>query len=403
MNIHSDIPLNLSEINATWLTNVLRSEGVLQQEQVTSFTQNMIGAGFGFLGDVALLDLELSPVDTEAPKSMILKIPTASRNRAAGQILGAYEKEIRFYCDLACRAGLRTPEYFYGAMDADSDSAKYLNLLRLLDRLPALLMGMAFLLSIGLAALTTRRYVLLIEDLRKYRMGDQIKGCDVTDAKLVLSSMAKLHASFWNSEELEQIQWLLPVDVSARTIHILYVRALKKFKAANPDGLSERHLQLLDWLKRHGIQLMAMVAEMPGALLHGDFRLDNICFDDEQGEIILFDWQTLMHGPGGVDLAYFIGTSLHTEAKEDDINELLECYRQELAVQGVAITTRRLQWQYEACLLMVIRTIIATHNQGGVVLGEGRGENLGKVILERLLTRLTNIDADRLLEEIPGD
>ncbi len=104
MNIHSDIPLSLSEINATWLTNVLRSEGVLQQEQVVSFTQNTIGAGFGFLGDVALLDLELSPADTEAPKSMVLKIPTASRSRAAGQILGAYEKEIRFYCDLSVLA-----------------------------------------------------------------------------------------------------------------------------------------------------------------------------------------------------------------------------------------------------------------------------------------------------------
>lgn len=56
----------------------------------------------------------------------------------------------------------------------------------------------------------------------------------------------------------------------------------------------------------------AFLKARPGCftLLHGDYRLDNLMFDDQ---VHVVDWQTVTVGLPARDLAYFPGTSLHTE------------------------------------------------------------------------------------------
>ena len=46
------------------------------------------------------------------------------------------------------------------------------------------------------------------------------------------------------------------------------------------------------------------------ALMHGDYRLDNMLFDPDRTRVTVVDWQTLGVGLPARDLAYFTGTSL---------------------------------------------------------------------------------------------
>lgn len=46
------------------------------------------------------------------------------------------------------------------------------------------------------------------------------------------------------------------------------------------------------------------------ALLHGDYRLDNLLFDPDRTRVSVVDWQTLGVGLPARDLAYFTATSL---------------------------------------------------------------------------------------------
>ena len=46
------------------------------------------------------------------------------------------------------------------------------------------------------------------------------------------------------------------------------------------------------------------------ALMHGDYRLDNLLFDPDRTHVTVVDWQTLGIGLPASDLAYFTATSL---------------------------------------------------------------------------------------------
>ena len=53
-----------------------------------------------------------------------------------------------------------------------------------------------------------------------------------------------------------------------------------------------------------------MARPSPFAVVHGDYRLDNLLFDPAGADVVVVDWQTLSVGPPTRDLAYFLGTSL---------------------------------------------------------------------------------------------
>ena len=97
MKILKNVPFSREEIDPAWLTSALRDSGVIAEEEVVDVTHRVIGEETGFLGEVAILNLKYSDPASTAPASMVLKIPTALKNRVMGQLMGVYEKEIRFY------------------------------------------------------------------------------------------------------------------------------------------------------------------------------------------------------------------------------------------------------------------------------------------------------------------
>ena len=53
----------------------------------------------------------------------------------------------------------------------------------------------------------SKQFVLLIEDLAPGEPSDQIQGTDRKTSEKVIIEFAKLHAKWWNSKELESLDW----------------------------------------------------------------------------------------------------------------------------------------------------------------------------------------------------
>ncbi len=329
---------------------------------------------------------------------MVLKIPTASKNRIIGQTMGLYEKEIRFYRDLQPGLNIRTPRHYFSALDVADDPDVILERLRGMNRLPIWLIRGIVALANRLVSGNPRRYALLIEDLSGWRMGDQTVGCSDEDFRNIITTMARLHAQFWGSESLDAMSWIAPYAVTSKIMQMRFLQGVERYLSNEGASLTPARRGLIGWLRKNGIALTETFGEEPATLLHGDVRLDNICFDDAAGEVVLFDWQTMLAGPGASDLAYFISATLPAQADESQVDELIDLYHGELAQHGVDVLRDRLRWQYEVGMLTMLHRVLPTTYPNQMELDAGRGLPLLQAWIARIYSRLEHVDYEGILD-----
>ena len=402
MKILKNVPFSREEIDPAWLTSALRDSGVIAEEEVVDVTHRVIGEEAGFLGEVAILNLKYSDPASTAPASMVLKIPTALKNRVMGQLMGVYEKEIRFYNQLQPKLSIRSPRHYYSALSAADDPGVVLERLKKLDQQPIWVIALLAVVMRWLFGLMPRRYVLLIEDVSHHRLGDQSQDSSDDDVERALTTLARLHGQFWGSEALDKMSWISPVDLTGKLIEIANKQAIKKYREANAASLSDSQYKLLDWIEANGLELTALQGRHPRTLLHGDFRVDNLCFDDTVGEAIVLDWQTMVSGSGGMDLAYFLSNALPLEASEERVNELIEFYRQGLAREGVEISFERLRWLYELGMLSMLQKIAPIMFQEQLELGSERGPEVMQGWVNKTYRRLESVQYLDILARNPA-
>ena len=71
------------------------------------------------------------------------------------------------------------------------------------------------------------------------------------------------------------------------------------------------------------------------AVVHGDYRLDNLLFDDGRGTVAVVDWQMAAHGPALGDVAYFVGAGLLPDDRRAHERDLVATYHRALDAHGV--------------------------------------------------------------------
>lgn len=395
-----EFPGTLEEITPEWLSTVLAERGLLHGARVVGIETEVLGEGQGFIGDVIRLVLELDRDEPDALRSVIVKLPTttSAKNRAFAQMGGIYEREIRFYQELSQRVGARTPRHYYSALDETPGAESGEAVTRWIDQhvapwLVRILIGFV----IWLTRFNSRRYLLLLEDVAPAEVGDQVAGCTLEDARLALRTLAGIHATFWNAKELESRWWISGVDVAVRSTQNYYVRALPAFLEKQAGSLSEETTQHLEWLREHGETLMRQIAGPPFSLIHGDYRLDNLFFDRERGEIIVADWQSPLHGLPAMDVAYFVSGALATSVSDADVEALLDVYHAELVARGVGDYARgALERDYKLCMLLMLQRMVLIESEL-IDIGGVRGEALLVSWLERTIRRLSHVEPDGLM------
>ncbi|MEE3205501.1 MAG: hypothetical protein VX243_02925, partial [Actinomycetota bacterium] len=81
-----EIPQSVGELTAGWLTDAVRSSGLVQDSRVVGFEAGSPGSGVGFQGQTIRVSLDWDVNEPDAPTAVLVKFPSANRgNRGLGE------------------------------------------------------------------------------------------------------------------------------------------------------------------------------------------------------------------------------------------------------------------------------------------------------------------------------
>ena len=330
------IPAGIEDIDDAWLSQAM---GLPVSVRDTSD----IGHGLGMISSLYRLTLA-----GDGPESVIVKLPSLDEAaRFTAQILSLNIREVGFYRELAAESPIRVPSAHHAAVDR-----------------------------------STHEFVLLLEDMGRCRAVDQVKGIGAADAKQAVAELAAWHLHWWGSAA--------PIVERGTAVSIgdpiypailppVFAEGWEKVRSsmdvppatmAAADGWIDALPQMLDTLSGE-----------PTSLGHGDYRADNMLFDDD-GRLVLLDFQVLGQAVPVYDLAYFVTASLAPDLASDMEPRLFELWRDALLAGGRPESELAAMWDcYRvAALFCVCYGMIAAR---GMDLAEERQRSLLAASFER--------------------
>lgn len=231
------------------------------------------------------------------PDSVVVKLAsTDPTSRATGIALRNYEREVRFYREIAATVDVRAPRCHFADWNQE-----------------------------------TGDFVIVLEDMAPAEQGNQITGCTLDEARTAVAELARLHGPRWNDESLYEIDWLGRRESGddAAQLNGIFSAVKPGFLATFGESLREvagdDGPAMVDEL---GAKIAGYVAAKtpPYTVTHGDYRLDNMLFTAGGASCAVVDWQTPGHGNGISDLAYFIGAGLLPDDRRRHEWDLVEIY-----------------------------------------------------------------------------
>lgn len=293
-----NVPLVTEDASPEFLTRALRSTGVIDADtEVAEVEHDRIGEGVGFLGALARLTLRYGGPAHGAPSSVIIKLPTPlPENRALANQFGFYEREGRFYEDIGRSIAVRAPHCLFNHVDVAADE-----------------------------------FALILEDFGSRTMVSQIVGLEFERASEAVRAIARMHAQWWDTPAVHALGWaptaLDPEIISAGET---YRQAWPAFLATFGDDLPDGAVALGELIASTWESTARRTFETaPMTLCHGDFRADNLMFDDStdgDDHVGVLDWQLTYRGGGIGDLAYMITQSMTPDMRRVHDRALVEIW-----------------------------------------------------------------------------
>lgn len=316
--------------------------------------EGMIGANYRVI---------LSGGSSAAPASVVVKLPSpGEESRAAGIAHRTYEREAKFYMQLADTVDVRRPRCHWVEFDESSHD-----------------------------------FVLVLEDLAPAEPGNQITGCSVEQARLAVVELAALHGPRWGDPTLYDVDWLQRRTARAdgEMLQAAYQHLLTPFLATYAKYLSkDQHdlavtfgSRLADWIDGRSEVL---------TLGHGDYRLDNLLFGTAAGgpPVAVVDWQTPNHGPGVVDVSYFMGAAVMPDVRRSIEADLVGEYASALGRYGIDIDRSAVWRDYaHASFAGLVMAVVASM----VVTPTPRGEAMFAAMATRAAQHALDLDAFDLI------
>lgn len=233
----------------------------------------------------------------ESPDSVVIKFPSElEENKNFASSFGAYERELRFYRELAPRSPIRVPECYYNVMDEKNED-----------------------------------YILVLEDARSWTPGDQLKGLTVNQARSAVKAISRFHGYWWCSPELEKLEWIPEENLDLIRI---FRDNWEEFSNEHRDILSDKDIEAGDLIARSGQKIHDLSLISPRTIIHYDFRADNMMFK-EKDEIMVLDWQLANRSFGAFDIARALCGSYHGELEKHHHIEFLNLWHEGLMESGV--------------------------------------------------------------------
>jgi hypothetical protein len=287
------IPRGPENVTPAWLGSVLGT--AVSEVDVTPIGTGQTGATYRVKATYSGEKLGL-------PNSFAVKL-SAQDDAVRDRVALGYRSEVEFYSRIADTMRIPVPKSFHTEISDDGADV-----------------------------------VLLLADMAPAVQGDQIAGCDETEAALAVEALAGLHGPSWCDPQwmdLEAIVMPKPGDddaakglgdIAAMAADIVIDRLGTAIAPEDQKTLVAAMASVTDWLRAEPKRY---------ALMHGDYRLDNMLFDPDRTRITVVDWQTVGIGLPGRDLAYFTGTSLEPSLRSALERDLVERYHRSLLGFGV--------------------------------------------------------------------
>jgi hypothetical protein len=282
------VAASVLDLTPEWLSEALGTV-------VTGVTAERVGTGQ--IGTSYRLSIAYAP-GSSGPARLVAKL-AAEDVSARARVAEGYRKEVGFYSLLASSVTVGTPRCWYGTISDDGTT-----------------------------------FTLLLDDLAPARPGVQAAGCTRAEAEAALRNLVGLHAPRWNDPTLAQHAFLGLLDASgASFLGSIHVQATEEFVTRYADALDAADVATLRASAEATAAWMTTRPE-PFALVHGDYRLDNLMFHPA-GTVCALDWQTVTIGPPARDVAYFLGTSLLPDDRRAHETALVGTYHALLVAGGV--------------------------------------------------------------------
>jgi hypothetical protein len=276
------------ELTAEWLTAALAA-GTVER-----FVTERIGTGQ--MSECYRVALTYAQGQT-GPGSVVLKVAaTDPASRQTGLALGLYEREVRFYTDIAPRIGGPVAPCYSSGFDDQ-----------------------------------TGVFHLLLGDAAPAVVGDEIRGATVEQAMLAMAQLGRLHAPLLGQTAMADVQWL---NREGPMNQALIAQLYAGFAERYADRIEPAHRDVCEKLVACFDAYLAgeSAADRMHGLVHGDYRLDNMLFGQQGAErpLTVVDWQTVTWGPAMIDVAYFLGCALPDDIRRDNYDALLRTYHDAL-------------------------------------------------------------------------
>ena len=296
--------------------------------------------GEGMIGANYRVSLVASAAAVDVPSSVVVKLPSpGEQSRAAGIAHRTYEREAKFYMQLADTVDVRRPRCHWVEFDD-----------------------------------VTHDFVLVLEDLAPAEPGNQLTGCTVEQAALAVVELAALHGPRWGDSALDRIDWLQrrttradadTLGMAVQHLHAPFLATYDKYLSTDQRSLVAAFVpKVADWIEGRDGEL---------TLGHGDYRLDNLLFATPAGgpPVAVVDWQTPNQGPAAVDVAYFLSAAVTPDVRRSIESGLIDDYLAALRRYDVACDASAFRRQYaHAAFAGLVMAIVASQ----VVTSTDRGE-----------------------------
>lgn len=356
------LPEGPSDLTPEWLTAALRDAGHLGDASVVSARVEGVGQGVGVLCQLARIALAYDRPAPGAPARLVAKLPTTDpQTRGMVSLFRFYEREVRFYQELAPSVAVATPRCWAAALDAESGD-----------------------------------FALLLDDLGGARAVDQLAGGSAADAALVVDEISALHAAWWGDPRLAELPWLPPVNSDVNRMGLgLYPTAWASFLDRFGDAVSPAARAYGERLGDRVLALLEAVADGPQTVCHGDLRLDNLFFGAAR-PVTFIDWQIAGRAVGTYDVAYFVSQSLAPDVRRACERDLLARYHAALVAGGVrGYDFAQCEADYRRAVVFCFVYPVMAGGLGD--LGNERGRALAIAMAERSAAALSDWNAPEVL------
>lgn len=345
------IPRSPEDVTPAWLGGVLGAD-------VRSVDTAPIGTGQ--TGATYRLTVQYG-TETDLPASFAIKLPSQD-DTVRDRVAIGYRSEHAFYRDVADLVQVPIPRNFHCEIGGEG-----------------------------------AEFVLLLADMAPAEQGDQIAGCSAEEAQLAVRALAGLHAPSWCDPKLTDFPGIaMPKpdaamasgmgDVAKMATDITLEKLGDRMTAEDRATLSASMAMVTPWLLTEPDRF---------ALLHGDYRLDNMLFDPDRTRVTVVDWQTLGSGLPARDLAYFTATSLDPVTRAAAERDLVAEYHAGLVALGVTGYDEQICWRdyrlgmLQAPLIIVFGVAFANATE--------RGDEMMLVMAERSCRAIRELDTLTLI------